>query len=1628
MAFDDAEFGAGKAETERLLERMRRSAARLDAAEKAAEEEKRLDSRSGGTGRRSGGNKAAEEGPLTKEEATSYEAVNAKLDERLALEARILRNQEAMLANSKRQLNAYESNPAFLPAVQSRELTPFAGGGGRGEPPRLPPRFFSQYPELPPERRGGLPPGGPPYPGQKLLGAGPAAGAQPAEDYYKRQAEGARNFSNAGRGYIATESQMATASDHLGESIGHTAEFQRSANQTYTRFGALSSEWIGAAARGSTTIEELGRQTTATIGKFGGWLAAGGLVFGALDAVRAIGKGAIESASGVNQLERVIKTKSSIDPNSLQQSFRTYSQHFNLPIEDVTSAAYEMGKVFKTQSEALEASRAVLYSVKVGELDVATASRYLIAIINGFHLPANQLVGVFDQLNQAQNEFGISISDVEGGLAKASGSFNAATTKGSPLQKYHELLALITTAQKATGQTGQVVGTAIQRAPNFLRQEKNKEILKKYGIDAGGDLNDIIVQGFEKSQTLSGHKIAELASAIFGPQYGARIGTPLFQQFDLYKKVFAKTTAKESKGSGETELQTQLGALSEKITRIRTDLESLGSGLAEAGFFNLLGVGLETLTGMLGVVNSLLDVFNRLPSPIKDALSFLIEMKLVLGGLRKFNVGDSLFAGSSRTGLQTFFNPKNATKNKYGDLLRSEGDEARNELERANRQIIAAENRLPTAYGRESKAQERVDVLRGDPLHEQYDQSKGRVVKSDELIAQEKGLTAAQREVQALEAKQIQGAELRRAHLEQLKAVELENVDLQAATNAQQVEQLALQRGKIIPDTFNVGRGASADELAKSIGGKFDAQGNLIDEPLVVGGLQKGAAGAEASASEAVKAEAAATKIGAIRSKFSAGLSTAGEALGATGAAFKGLGSSMLGFAGGPLGLALLSLPFLIGPANELAKMLAGGQQDIENAEHLNEHLTGGSLKKYGKAYEEQERLIREQKRVGGETNDEVEEEAYFGTTPEDRLNAVPEGVPSWYTRQRFLQDKRLAEAQKKALREHGRAASLPSDQLERQKENLEELKPGTKQYEKALNDVRHNVRFGDVDNAKKKQLLDQIRQIEAKGLNTSADVSAFFSDYNSVADKLLQARVQSLSQLVEGGPSVVGRKGIHQFVTASLTQGIRDLVSNKPAVREKGLQSLSQIPQALAAYEQAEFKASLALATSQKERNAAYGKYIDGVRRNLNVLKREGGNQLDHLTGELHKTDATIEKLESEGRGKPLTKGEEKSKYAKEISPQQQQEIQNLENLKERRKRLERTTHVYQKNLAVAERELEVLIAEQAEARTQEHVSVFGELGQLASARIGGTHPVAQAQATLKYAQQSLQYVKSHKHEPQDLRQAELAVLNAKETIEQAIKTEASELASATEALSQAKANGDPILEAQAEIQKALSDLDLARNAAERKNAEAELINAEHKLDEARANIALARIGLASSEVESPIKKAALKIKEAEVKLRTAHGQAAKDEARAARNEAVREHREAVNSQAIENVEFDANIGKLTTDQQIAAYTRLLHTLKLGRNARRSLLEKIHALQEEASGSLELTVGNIALPTLYDIRRAVQGGITGGSVGPGSYQDASTNTYNYHIHGNQKEIEAALHNTHSRNTKNAKRSAGIGK
>ena len=189
-----------------------------------------------------------------------------------------------------------------------------------------------------------------------------------------------------------------------------------------------------------------------------------------------MGRGALASESGVGLLSRSINS-ATFDADGLRDAFSDLAHEFNLPIEQVVQGAYGMTKVFQDQNQALEATKAVLFAVKVGELDADTSTRALTATINGFGLSADSLVDVMDAVDNAQNKLGGNTGQLVLGMAKSAG---AARNAGLD---FRQLIAILATGSRLTGQTGEQVGTAVGRSISVLQTPAGQARAKAAGLD-----------------------------------------------------------------------------------------------------------------------------------------------------------------------------------------------------------------------------------------------------------------------------------------------------------------------------------------------------------------------------------------------------------------------------------------------------------------------------------------------------------------------------------------------------------------------------------------------------------------------------------------------------------------------------------------------------------------------------------------------------------------------------------------------------------------------------------------------------------------------------------------------------------------------------------------------------------------------------------------------------------------------------------------------------------------------------------------------------------------------------------------------------------------------------------------
>lgn len=1525
-------------------------------------------------GRVGGGTLAEEGGAASRQIVTGSEQRSRAFTSEEAAQARLNATRAQGVTVMEAQAQAYRNAArygAYAGGRKSFDQFGYSGASGGG-PPIIPPGG-----RLPPP--GGFPQLPPPS---------------------KPSVVGSSLDSEAGR-YQAARAEA----DGYRQSVSKLAQEQNVASVAMHRHGALTTEFITSAQRGEVTMRELGYQTAATIGKFGGWLVAGSAVYAAFGAVSALGKGALDAYSGVNLLSRVVTE--GIDAPKLREEFSQLAGDFNLPIETVAEAAYQMGKIFHTQNDALESSRAVLYSVKVGELDVATATRYLIAIVNGFHLPASKMAEVFDQINAAQNRFGISISDVEAGLAKSSGTFKAAGGD------FSTLLAIITTAQKATGNTGQVVGTAIARAPNFLRQAANQDVLRQFGIEPGQAIDKIIEDAFRVSQKLSGEKLQQLASAIFGPQYGARIGTPLLQQKALYEKVLRGTSPKAAKGSAEQELKTQLSGVDEQIAKIAVSLERLGGELANSHAFDAFGGLLALLNQSLQLALQLTHTFNELPDGVKQTLTYALQLAIVMRTLRRFDLGEGIAGGpnarptGARGALARVFDsgPIGEARKFRGGLF-----EEQKQLEERRASITTSINR---AAG-ESDAARQVYLSELDRNQVLSVQAQGGTEKSAQAL-ERSNLALAN-----YKAQMVSNAEL----VDQLK-VQAAYADQRLGAVNQSLEKTK-RRG-----FFSVNQTLAERERTKGVQFYPTTYERPSNAPVATGpglGKEVGAqAAAAAAASRRVAPPEAERTMRKAESQVARNASRVGalrSAAGAFGGALNGLlnkvGTLFFGFS-----IALLLQSFFASLTEEIDQQLsdveasAGSAQEFRKlaqskpADHgnfatsLSDFLTSS-----GDFHGPVADLLGLGSEEGvGETLTKIEEQKIIAARNTLRLQAKQRnrGEPVSF---------RYASELQKRVKEIERSGASRGQQL-KQLEKVEEEadtsientpwgKGDSKQRKQALNALRQNIDIARASISDVKSFYDTLANLDPKTVNSwmesySSLIQGVTGSFNRGAFLRAAAVYRFQLQSLSGSKNPEDLKtlkqdqenfyqAISQSITDEVTQGLElaETPQERLSVARRGFANLREalirepqraIQRQRAAVREAQERLGQTQARTaelrEKVAGPRIGPYLDTFKggadakelQQLEVQAKAQGDHLKYLRKDLRERRKYYEQIEKQLRQQvyeavtAVRDARFEYRQSQTADPLRQAAIE----LQRINANLPGAIKAYGRN----SQQVFSLLQQREQAlseQVQSTLSLIQAQGELRAAGVNPTNTLAKDKVALENLQRQLAYAEAHsdRFDPAEIIGLKAQVLQAQIQLEQDTIKEATELANARFQIraARATASGHPVQAAQAAIDQTRYDIAHAQTPLEKLQLESQLITQ-----------------LASK-------------------------------------------RDAVAQRRLSNIEFEANIGKITTQQEIAALEQLLKDYKLSQDMRRQVREQIHSLKTGGdSGDFDLDVGNITLPTIYDIRRAIGSGIGGNpSVNVTNAPQITVNNYS----SDPNVVGKALNGILQGPTSSALRSAGV--
>jgi hypothetical protein len=183
------------------------------------------------------------------------------------------------------------------------------------------------------------------------------------------------------------------------------------------------------------------------------------------------------------------------------------------------------------------------------------------------------------------------------------------------------------------------------------------------------------------------------------------------------------------------------------------------------------------------------------------------------------------------------------------------------------------------------------------------------------------------------------------------------------------------------------------------------------------------------------------------------------------------------------------------------------------------------------------------------------------------------------------------------------------------------------------------------------------------------------------------------------------------------------------------------------------------------------------------------------------------------------------------------------------------------------------------------------------------------------------------------------------------------------------------------------------------------------------------AQFAYRESLTEDPIALARLEYQKAKALIPLAKTKAERIQAQANKNVARRNLLQTRQQESYDEIQFLADVGKITAEEQITRLQQLLKTIHGNRQLRRQIMRDLHNLKESANQDYDLDLDSLRLPTPYEVRRAILGGGRGRSVTVHNNAKVEVNVANQN---DVPAVGAAIDDALSTNTTPALRSAGL--
>jgi len=312
------------------------------------------------------------------------------------------------------------------------------------------------------------------------------------------------------------------------------------------------------------------------------WLIATGIVFAVINAFRELFRTIGEVDSAVADLQKVMKSNANQQQNLniLLKEARKAAMDYGANLVDVLHIQRDWYRQFQDVRATVNLTKVSLLAMNIAELSVEDSTRLLTSTMRQFGIATSDAIDILDVWNALSNKAGVSTKAVAEATVRAGAAFKGA---GGSLQ---ELAGLAAAAIKATGRSGQQVGTLLKTLSAYyvrpetvkaVREITNISILRQKGQLM--DFMDFLGRLAAKWDSLTEAQKASVSMAVAGSRRYSGLQAILRQWEQVLHDV---GIAYDSVGSAQRENTTFMKHQERQVTRLKAALQTLAVSFSDA--------------------------------------------------------------------------------------------------------------------------------------------------------------------------------------------------------------------------------------------------------------------------------------------------------------------------------------------------------------------------------------------------------------------------------------------------------------------------------------------------------------------------------------------------------------------------------------------------------------------------------------------------------------------------------------------------------------------------------------------------------------------------------------------------------------------------------------------------------------------------------------------------------------------------------------------------------------------------------------------------------------------------------------------------------------------------------------